>query len=152
MKHLTTTLSSTFFDQYLTIISSSGTLERRSINSLFGTAWGLRILLRNLFVPHNISKYLIGMKYSTTVAAKSMIVAIQDRYGTVKLNVLKHNMILRRIKTEFLFSLVKAWSIKINKNQFFILWCIYHSDCIIILILTINVIDDIWFQLIQLAI
>lgn len=73
----------------LTNISSSGTLERRSSSSLLGTECGLRSLLRNLLVPQSIRRYLMGTKQRTTQARTRRATAIHDRYGTVKLKVLR---------------------------------------------------------------
>lgn len=63
----------------LTSISSSGTLDMRSNNSLLGTECGRNIRLKNLFVPHSINRYLIGMKYSTKQADTSNETAIHDK-------------------------------------------------------------------------
>lgn len=40
-------------------------------------------------LPHNMSKYLIGMRNRTKLAPNRSNIAIQLKYGTVKLNRLK---------------------------------------------------------------
>lgn len=73
----------------LTISSSSGILDRKSNNSLFGIVFGLNILRVNFVMPQNNNKNLMGIKCNTTIAPTSKTTASHVNSGTEKLNVLK---------------------------------------------------------------
>ena len=66
----------------LTISFLSGTLDRKSSNSLFGSELHLNFFV-NLLRPQMSIRYRIGIKYSTMVKLISAMMTNNDRNGTL---------------------------------------------------------------------
>lgn len=100
----------------LTNSSSSGMRESKSRTSLFVTAWGRMILLENLMMPHIISKALIGIKCSTSIAPNNRRAVSQLSSGTEKLKVLKAraNGVWKRVnwKLKPKWVLIDIWDVR----------------------------------------